>query len=166
MGKMKRILKHLLSGRWQVYRMFPTSAMRRIEEAIRESERLHDGELRFAVEHGLEWHQLWHGVSPRARAIEVFSQLRVWDTEHNSGVLIYLLLADRDVEIVADRGMHARVGDEAWRSICQAMEQHFRRNEFEEGVLAGISAITSLLQHHFPAAPDNPNEMRDAPVVL
>ncbi len=166
MRKLKRLLKHLLAGRWQVHRHFHKRAMARIEEAIRESERSHSGELRFAVEAGLEWSELWRGVTPRARAVEVFSQLRVWDTEHNSGVLIYLLLADRDVEIVADRGIHARVGDAAWREICHTMEQRFRQGQFEQGVMDGVAAITALLRQHFPAAPDNLNEMRNDPVVL
>jgi hypothetical protein len=166
MNKLKRIVKHLLAGHWQVPRVFPSSAMRRIQEAIAESERLHDGELRFAVEAGLEWHQLWRSHSARARAIEVFSQLRVWDTEHNSGVLIYLLLADRKVEIVADRGIHARVGQAGWEAICRQMERRFRAGAFETGVIDGIAAITGLLQQHFPATDDNPNELPDAPVVL
>lgn len=166
MRKLKRWLKHLLAGRWQVRQHFPQVAMLRIEQAIRESERSHSGELRFAVEAGLEWPELWRGVTPRARAIEVFSQLRVWDTEQNSGVLIYLLLADRDVEIVADRGIHARVGDAGWRQICASMEQQFRKGQFEQGVMEGVAAITTLLRQHFPAAPDNPNEMRNDPVVL
>lgn len=166
MRKLKRWMKHLLAGRWQVRQHFPQEAMASIGRAIDESERSHSGELRFAVEAGLEWFELWRGVTPRARAIEVFSQLRVWDTEQNSGVLIYLLLADRDVEIVADRGIHARVGDAAWQDICRAMEQQFRQGQFEQGVMEGVAAITTLLQHHFPAAPDNPNEMRNDPVVL
>lgn len=166
MNKLKRILKHLVAGRWQVARVFPSSAMRSIQAAINESERLHDGELRFAVEAGLEWHELWRGQSPRARAIEVFSQLRVWDTEQNSGVLIYLLLAEHKVEIVADRGIHAKVGKAGWEAICQQMERRFRAGEFETGVVEGIAAITALLQQHFPASHDNPNELPDAPIVL
>lgn len=167
MGKIIRFLKHLTAGRWQVVRHFPAASMRAIEQAIRESERSHHGELRFVVEAGLELPELLRGVTPRARAIEVFSQLRVWDTEQNSGVLIYLLLADRDVEIVADRGIHARVGEEGWHAICRDMERRFRQGAFEQGVVEGIAAISALLQQHFPATEtDNPNEMPDAPVVL
>lgn len=166
MRQFKRWLKHLLAGRWQVHRILPAASMRRIEEAIRESERSHHGELRFAVEACLEWPALWRGQSARARGIEVFSQLRVWDTEQNSGVLIYLLLADRDVEIIADRGIHARVGDAGWRPICRRMEGHFRQGRFEQGILEGLAEITALLQQHFPAQGDNPNELSDAPLVL
>lgn len=167
MGKIARLLKHLAAGRWQVARRFPASSMRTIEKAIRESEHLHFGELRFVVEAGMEWQDLLRGITPRGRAVEVFSQLRMWDTEQNSGVLIYLLLADRDVEIVADRGIHARVGEAGWQAICHAMETRFRNGEFERGVLEGIAAITALLAQHFPAGEgNNPNEIPDAPVVL
>lgn len=166
MSKLRRFLKHLMAGRWQVVQHFPSSTMVAIEKTIRDSERLHEGELRFAVEAGLEWQELLRGVLPRARAVEVFSQLRVWDTKHNSGVLIYLLLADRKVEIVADRGIHARVGKAGWEAICRKMEQRFRAGEFETGVVEGINAITLLLQRHFPASRENPNELPDTPIVL
>lgn len=166
MRKLKRIFRHLLSGRWQVARHFPSASMQAIEQVIQRSETSHMGELRFAVEAGLDWHELWHGITPRQRAIEVFSQLRVWDTEHNSGVLIYLLLADRRVEIIADRGIHARVGDAGWADICREMEAAFRAGNFEQGVLAGLSRISSLLAEHFPAIVNNTNELSDKPVIL
>ncbi len=162
-----RVLKNLLAGPWQVHRHFPKAVMQRIQAEIKKSESLHQGELRFAVEAGLHWRPLLRGFTGRDRAIEVFSQLRVWDTEHNTGVLIYLLLADRDVEIVADRGIHARVGEKVWRDICHAMETHFRQGRFEQGVIEGVQAITAQLQLHFPATRNaNPNELPDAPVVL
>jgi uncharacterized membrane protein len=109
---------------------------------------------------------VWSRVSPRARAVAVFSQLRVWDTEQNSGVLIYLLLADRDVEIVADRGIHRRVGEATWEAVCKRMEGHFRSGRFEEGVIAGISEVSALLRSHFPAGPGDVDELPDKPVVL
>jgi uncharacterized membrane protein len=140
--------------------------MMNIETAIQSSETSHTGELRFAVEAGLDIHELWHGITPRQRAIEVFSQLRIWDTEHNCGVLIYLLLADRRVEIVADRGIHAKVGDEQWQSICREMEKHLRAGDFEQGVMQGITAISSLLQQHFPEQGAHANELSNSPVVL
>lgn len=162
-----RILRHLLSGPWQVRQRFPKDVMQRIQAEIASSEHRHLGELRFAVEAGLHWRALLHRTTARARAIEVFSQLRIWDTEHNTGVLIYLLLADRDVEIVADRGIHAKVGEQVWHDICLAMERHFRQGRFEQGVIDGIQAITAQLQLHFPAdTHKNPNELPDAPVVL
>jgi len=162
-----RILKHLTYGPLHVRRRFPRSAMQTIQVAIARSESSHMGELRFAVEAALDWRNLLKGVTPRQRAIELFSQLRVWDTEQNSGVLIYLLLAERDVEIIADRGIHARVGNAGWESICREMEGAFRAGQFEQGVLTGIARITALLAGHFPAdGKPNSNELPDAPVVV
>ncbi|HWS16137.1 MAG TPA: TPM domain-containing protein, partial [Candidatus Methylomirabilis sp.] len=109
---------------------------------------------------------LFRGHSARERAIDVFSLLRIWDTERNNGVLIYLLLADRDVEIVADRGIHAKVGTEGWETICRPMETAFRQGDFEGGVIRGIQAVTRHLVEHFPAAGDDRNELPDNPVVL
>jgi len=165
--KILRILKHLVHGRLHMLRCFPASSMAAIKAAIAQSETRHMGELRFAVEAALDWRDLWRGITPRERAVEVFSQLRIWDTEHNSGVLIYLLLADRRVEIVADRGIHARVGEGGWREICHEMETAFRSGDFEQGVLTGIARISAVLSQHFPAQEGaNPNELPDAPVVL
>lgn len=161
-----RILKHTLTPRWRVRRVFPRAAMRAIEAAIRESERSHEGEIRFVVEGGLDLPELLHGVSPRQRAVELFSRLRVWDTEHNSGVLVYLLLADRQVEIVADRGIHSRVGEKAWHEVCSRMERAFRNGRFKEGTVAGIREIGALLAVHFPPQGANPNELPDQPVIL
>lgn len=164
--ELMRIFRHLSAGRWLVARRFPKHSLRTIEAAIHDSESGHMGELRFAVDVGLEWGELLAGTTPRQRAVQVFSQLGVWDTEHNSGVLIYLLLADRDVEIVADRGIHARVGDARWAAICQDMEKMFRNGGFESGVLHGIAAISALLREHYPAQSANSNELSDRPVIL
>ncbi len=165
--RIARFFRHIFSGPWRLRLAFPKRSLKAIETAIADSERSHLGELRFVVEHALPIGELWRGITPRQRAVEVFSQCRVWDTEHNSGVLIYLLLADRHVEIVADRGIHTRVGETTWRAICMGMESWFRIGEFEHGVIEGITAITDLLQEHFPAGnTDNPNEIADAPIVL
>lgn len=166
MNKIIRIIRHLMSARWQVARRLPKRSMSNIASAIHQSESRHFGELRFAVEAGLDWPHLLAGISSRERALEVFSQLRVWDTEHNSGVLIYLLLAERKVEIVADRGIHVRVGNQQWQTICHAMEQKFRAGDFENGVLEGVAAISALLQQHFPAQAGKTNELPDYPVTL
>lgn len=164
---MKRVLKHWFYSPWLVRRHFPSSAMSAITKAIGDSERLHTGEVRFAIEGALPWHDALDGVSARERALQTFSQLRIWDTEHNNGVLVYLLLADHDVEIVADRGVHALVGVAGWETICHAMETEFRAGRFEAGVLLGIARITDILQEHFPAhVRDNPNELPDVPVVV
>jgi hypothetical protein len=166
MKKIKRFIKHLFAARWQVRLPFPQRSIQSITSAIRDSEKLHMGELRFVVEAGLEWQDLFSGINSRERALQIFSQLRVWDTEHNSGVLIYLLLADRKVEIVADRGINTRIRQVEWKSICQDMESRFRAGDFESGVLLGVAAITCLLQQQFPAQALKPNELPDHPVVL
>ena len=124
------------------------------------------GELRVVIEAALDWPTLWAGRSARERAIAVFSQLHIWDTEHNSGVLIYLLVAERKLEIVADRGIHARVGNAGWESICRDMERQFRSGHFEDGMLQGIAAISTVLQQHFPAQGSRPNELPDSPAIL
>ncbi|WP_026600417.1 TPM domain-containing protein [Methylomonas sp. 11b] len=162
-----RFLKHIVSGPWRVRLAFPKRSLQAIEAAIANSETSHLGEIRFVVESALEIGELLHGITPRQRALEVFSQCRIWDTEHNTGVLIYLLLSDRDVEIVADRGIHTKVGEAVWARICQNMEAQFRAGRFEQGVVEGIAQISAQLQQHFPAsALDNPNELSNAPIIL
>jgi uncharacterized membrane protein len=162
----KRLLKHFFTPHWIVHRAFPKATLARIERAIRESEDMHDGELRFAVEAGLHFLPLWKGLGPRQRAQQVFSQLGVWDTGHNSGVLIYVQLVDRRIEIVADRGISAKVRQESWDAICRRMEQEFRAGRFEEGVRHGIEEITALLARHFPPTGSNPDELPNRPVIL
>ena len=126
----------------------------------------HHGEVRFAVEASLDLAPLLKGVSARERAVSVFGELRVWDTEENNGVLIYLLLADRDVEILADRGVHAKVGAEGWESICKEMEAEFRQGHFESGAIRGIEAVGRHLRKHFPSRGGDINELPDRPVIL
>ena len=165
-----RFFKHLISNVWQVRHHFSESALHNIEKAIRSSEKSHNGEICFIVEAGLHPMEIRYKKSPRKRAIELFSLFKIWDTEHNNGVLIYLLLADRDVEIVADRGIHQHVGNAAWERICQQMEAKFRRAEFEDGVLQGIADIGALLETHFPHSASNEaqkvNELPNAPIIL
>lgn len=162
----KRIARHLVMTHWKVRRAFPGEALSAIDRAIKASEAAHVGEIRFAVEGALDIAPLFRGQTARERAIDVFSMLRIWDTERNNGVLIYLLLADRDVEIVADRGIHAKVGAKGWETICRAMETAFRQGDFKEGVIEGIEAVTRHLVEHFPASGDDRNELPDKPVVL
>lgn len=162
----KRIMRHLLFTEWNVSRAFPRSALIAIEQAIQASETAHVGEIRFAVEGALDGTPLFTGQSARERAIDMFSQLRIWDTEHNNGVLIYLLLADRDVEIVADRGIHEKVGSQAWEKICRTMETAFQQTNYEGGVVSGIQAVTQHLMKHFPVSGAGQNELPDKPLVL
>ena len=140
--------------------------MRAIEQAIAASEATHAGEIRFAIEAALEIGPLLQGQTARSRAIDVFSQLRIWDTEHRNGVLIYLLLADRDVEIVADRGIARKVDAEAWELICREMERAFAQQDYEGGVLNGIKAVGRHLSHCYPPAGSAANEVENAPTVL
>lgn len=161
-----RALRHLFSPPWLVGRAFPVDALRRIEAAISASERRHRGEVRFAVEGALDFGPVLRGFSARARALEAFAQLKVWDTEENTGVLIYLLLADRDIEIVADRGIARRIPQAGWDAICARMERAFAAREFEAGVTAGIEQITELLATHFPADSQNADELPNRPARL
>lgn len=164
--KIARIGKHLLANRLRVRRAFPPPALANIERAIVASEARHAGQLRFVVEGALDGVPLFKDQSSRARALDVFSHLRIWDTARNSGVLIYVLLADHKVEIIADRGIDAAAGEATWRQICAEMEQAFKRGEFERGVLAGIEAVTRHLAAHFPRDGAGVNELPDRPVVL
>ncbi|MCP4621083.1 MAG: hypothetical protein GY844_32150 [Bradyrhizobium sp.] len=162
----RRISKHLLEHRWRERRIFTPKVLARIEAAIKAGEATHAGQIRFVVEGALDGKPLFRNQPARERAIDVFSQLRIWDTEHNSGVLIYLLLADRDVEIVADRGIDRKVGAAGWEKICLAMEKEFRAGLFEHGVIKGIGEVSRLLAQHFPPEPGHRNELPDAPVML
>ncbi|HKP94725.1 MAG TPA: TPM domain-containing protein [Fibrobacteria bacterium] len=161
-----RLLRHLWIGRPEVRRLFPEASLERITRAIAASEKAHHGEIRFAVEASLEWRPLFQGVTAKERAVQVFSELRVWDTEANSGVLIYLLVADRDVEILADRGVHAKVGAAGWEAICGMMETEFRQGRFESGVALGIREVSRHLEAHFPRTGPDVNELPDRPALL
>ena len=162
----KRIIKHLSFSHAALRKTFPGTALDNIELAIAKAEQTHAGQIRFAVEAALNIKALHAGVTARARAIEVFSQLRIWDTEHNNGVLIYLLLADRKVEIVADRGVYSKLGASVWEGICQEMENSFRMGKFEQGVIAGIHSVGAHLERHYPQVEAKINELSDQPVIL
>ena len=162
----QRIIQHFLFTDWQVRRAFGPECLDAIEGAIHASEQLHGGEIRFAVEGGLDGIRLIKDQSSRERAVEVFSQLRVWDTEWNNGVLIYVLLADHAVEIVADRGIHAVAGNETWAAICQDMQLEFSKSAFQAGALKGIAAVAGVMGTHFPSNRARVNELPDAPVLL
>jgi len=164
--RLSSLIRHLVLPHWWIMRLFPKSALQAIERAITRSEASHRGEIRFVVESNLPIHALWHRQSARTRAIELFSQLRVWDTEDNSGVLIYVQLIDRHVEIIADRGINAKVSEEFWRTVCRQLETTFRAGRFEAGALEALEIVTTELTRHFPAAANHPNELPDAPVVL
>lgn len=165
--RLKRIWRHFNLGTRALRRAFPPATLAAIGEATRAAEARHAGEIRFAIEDSLPFRQLWRGVTPRQRALEVFASLGVWDTRDNNGVLIYVLLADHDVEIVADRGVGAGVVPPAeWEQCCRAMEAHFREGRFHEGALAGIAAVADVLARHAPGPPDAGNELPNPPALL
>ncbi|WP_126443942.1 TPM domain-containing protein [Sulfuricystis multivorans] len=161
-----RLFKHLLTPPWLALRRFPPRLREEIAAAVAASERHHRGELVVAIEGPLPAAALLRDVSPRERALELFASLRVWDTIDDSGVLIYLQLVDRDVEILADRGIAAKVPPAAWQALCQDIEAAMREGRCREGLLSAIEAITALLAEHFPVRNGNPNERPDAPVLL
>ena len=162
-----RVWKHLWCDEADVRRVLPAAAMARLGERVKASERRHSGEIRLAVEAALPWSYLRRGASARERAITLFGKLRVWDTEHNNGVLVYLLLAEHAIEIVDDRGLDRQVPDTEWRALVERMAVHFKAGRFEEGLAAAIDEIGALLERHFPlrAGESNPNELPDAPHV-
>lgn len=161
-----RWLKHLAMPRGRVQRAFPRATLAAIEAAIAEAEGRHCGELRFVVEGMMPLPALLRGEAPRRRAVQVFADLRVWDTERNNGILIYVQLADRRVEILADRGIAARVGQGEWDAVCRGMEAAFRLGDYRRGAVDAVEAAGRLLAAHFPAKAERGNELPDAPVLL
>ena len=164
--KLRRLLRHIITTRWSTRRYFSPPVREAIEQAVRECEAHHAGEIRLVVETAFDLPELWHDVPPRRRAWQLFGQLGVWDTEHNNGVLIYVLMADRVVEIVADRGIAGRIEQGEWRAVCARMEEHYRAGRFREGSVAGIEGIGVLLERHFPGAAPGGSELPSGPVLL
>jgi len=162
----KRFLVHARHMPWQTRRAFSKTVCDAIEKSITDSEQQHLGEIRFVVEGQLDWHHLWHGCTARHRAIELFSQLSVWDTEHNNGVLVYVQLAGKQLEIVADRGISTRVAQAEWDTICHEMLRHYSQGHYEAGSVAGLQRITGLLIQHFPGIHKNRNELTNKVTLL
>ncbi len=167
MNKLIRIVRHGLLDESDVRRVIGSDALARIGARVGQSERAHSGELRVCVEAGLPLTDLWRNTAARERAIALFSKLGVWDTEHNNGVLIYLLFAERRIEVVADRGIAARVPPQTWRDISQRLGEAFKQGAHERGLLDAVDQVGALLAEHFPATPAdrNPNELPDEPDV-
>ena len=161
-----RLLRHAVTDHLAVRRAFPASALARVEQAIANGERRHSGQVCVALEAALPPLRVLRRLTPRERALEVFGLLRVWDTEDNAGVLIYVLLADRDVEIVADRGIDRKVGAAAWQAICAQMERAFRERRYADAVVQGVDEVSALLAQHFPHTAATRNELSDKPFVL
>jgi uncharacterized membrane protein len=167
MNRWLRILKHRWHDEGDARRALGGGALERLQQRIAASERGHSGEIRVCVEAGLPLSYLWRGATARERALAMFGKLGVWDTEGNNGVLIYLLLADHSIEIVADRGLSQRVGAKHWQAITAGMSEAFRAGRFEDGLNAAVDAVTQALREHFPLAAEgsNPNELPDAPLL-
>lgn len=165
--RLARIARHRWWDERDAARALPPAALRRIEALVAGSERGHSGEIRVVVEAGLPLSYLWHDLSARDRAITLFGKLRVWDTEANNGVLVYLLLAEHAIEIVADRGLNRHVDAAQWRALIAPMREAFRAGRYEAGLAQAVQAIDALLQQHFPLASGqaNPNELPDRPLV-
>ncbi|KGM39689.1 membrane protein [Aquabacterium sp. NJ1] len=167
MNTLARWARHIWLDAADTRRLLGAAGLQRLEQAVRDSEARHMGELRVCVEAGLSAGALWRGISSRARAIELFSQLRVWDTEHNNGVLIYLLLAERRIEILADRGLHIRTDSAVWHGITQQLSASLQSGQYEAGLTQAITAVSELLRQHFPlSGRPNPNELPDAVVLI
>ena len=163
-----RWFRHVFATRRSAVRAFPPEALGAIEAAVDASERLHSGEIRVAIEGSLEPGEIAAGKSPRARALEVFAALGVWDTEANNGVLVYVLLADRDVEIVADRGFNGRVTAAQWAAVCEDMEREFRAGRFASGVIVGVEDVGRIIGAHYPQRPGqrDEDELPNRPTLL
>jgi uncharacterized membrane protein len=165
-----RLIRHAAATHWRTRMLFPSATLDAIEQAIARVERSHAGEIRFAIETAMAPLHIMNGAAPRARALDVFAHLRVWDTEHNNGVLIYVQMADRIVEIIADRGFKDRVSPAEWEAVCRLMEEHFRAGRFQIGSIAGVDAIGNLITRHFPPNLKPPaqsdNQLPDRPTLL
>ena len=165
LARWARVLRHGRLGTRDVRRVLGPEALARLQAQVATSETAHSGEIRLSVEAGLPLSYVWRSLRARDRAVTLFGKLRVWDTEHNNGVLIYLLLAEHSIEIVADRGLARHVSQGQWDVLVAGMREAFRAGRFEEGLSQAITAVHALLQQHYPLAPgqSNPNELPDAP---
>ena len=161
-----RFWRHIMMSPLEARSSFPPQTLDAIANEVKAQEKRHRGEVCFVVEAELTTGQLWRNLAPRERARELFATQGVWNTEENNGVLVYLLLADHAVEIVADRGLDARVAPVDWHAICRMMEEHFRAGRFETGAIAGVHAVSELLMRHYPAGDKERNELGDRPVLM
>lgn len=166
MTAFSRLLKHLRTTKAVGRRAFPASALKSIQAAIAKGEVLHRAEVRLIVEPALDLMSVLRGMSSRERARDLFVQYRIWDTEENCGVLVYINLADHKVEIVTDRGIGRLLKAKDWQAICQTMTQGFARGEFGASAVAGLMQMNELLKDHFPANGQSSNELSNRPLVL
>jgi uncharacterized membrane protein len=161
-----RTCRHLFASQAATRRRFSQDQLQALEKAIGAAEARTSGEIRFVIETALDLGDLLAGLTPRERALQAFSGLHVWNTELRNGVLIYVLVADRDVEIVADRGAAAVIPAGDWEAVCRRMEEHFRAGRFAEGAIAGVDAVAGLLERHYPRGAADRNELPNQPTLL
>ena len=165
--RLQRMFKHRWLDEADTRRAVPADVLQRLTQRVAASERRHSGEVRIYVEAGLPMSYLWRDGTARQRAVTLFGKLGVWDTELNNGVLIYLLLAEHAIEIVADRGLNRHVTPEQWQLIVQRMSTAFHEGRFEDGLTHALEEVSAVLVQHFPTAAGaaNPNELPDGPVL-
>jgi uncharacterized membrane protein len=164
--RVARTWRHLSSSTAEARRAFPPETLSAISAAIAAGEQTHRGEVRVVVEKGLPFEEVWDDVSNRQRALDLFADYGVWDTEDNSGVLIYINLAEHKVDIVADRGIDRKIDTATWQAICQTMTAGFKQGQFHQATLAAIDEVNALLRQHFPADGSGPNELPDHPILI
>lgn len=163
---MSRFLRHLFTTRTAASRLFPVTTLKAIESCITEGEKTHRAELRLIIEAALSMDAIRAKITPRERALELFGRYGIWDTEENCGVLVYVNLADRQVEIVADRGIAPKVAQTAWNSICTTMTEGFAQGRFQQSTLEALTSINQLLKQHFPLTGPRENQLPDEPLLL
>lgn len=161
-----RVMRHWRTSRADAQRAFPESTLQAAAQAITAGEQTHRGEVRFIVEKSLPTDEVWDGVTNRQRALALFADYGVWDTEDNCGVLIYVNLADHKVDIVADRGIDRKIDAATWQAVCRTMTDGFKQGKFHDATLAAIEQVNALLRTHFPASGARPNELPDSPIML
>ena len=164
--RIKRTWRHLGSSGSEAKRAFPEATLSAISEAITAGEQTHRGEVRLIVEKALPFDDAWDGVSNRQRALALFADYGVWDTEDNCGVLIYINLAEHKVDIVADRGIDRKIDAATWQAVCRTMTGGFKEGRFHDATLAAIGQVNELLRRHFPATGSRANELPDKPLML
>jgi uncharacterized membrane protein len=164
--RLSRAIRHILTTRYNTRHHFPVAVRDAIEKAIADNEAVHGGEIRFVVETAFDLPELWRGLSVRHRALQLFGQFGVWDTANNNGVLIYVLMADHGVEIIADRGIAQFVTPHEWQAVCRLVEQHYRAGRFLEGSIAAVDGVGALLGRHFPGKGAKASELPNQPVLL
>jgi len=164
--KASRAWRHWRSSASHAAQAFPEATLDAIAHAIDAGERTHRGEVRLIVEKALPFEAAWDGVTNRQRALCLFADYGVWDTEDNCGVLIYVNLAEHKVDIVADRGIDRKIGAATWQAVCRTMTDGFRQGHFHDATLAALEQVNGLLQQHFPANGERPNELPDRPLML